>query len=58
MQNDINNFIKWLVIKVFIINEVSSATKIARALVFLYESDVFHYHFYLNVIEKILNNTQ
>ena len=28
MLNDINNFIKWLTLKAFIINKVSSATKL------------------------------
>ena len=30
MLNDINNFIKWLALKTFMINEVSNATKIKQ----------------------------
>ena len=55
MLNDINNFIKWLGLKVFIMNgvrniapegKVSNATRIARFLVFLYETYFLLGHFY------------
>ena len=36
MPNDIN-FIKWLVLKAFIINKISNAAKIAIIFVFVYE---------------------
>ena len=45
MPND-NNFIKWLVLKAFIKNEVSNATKIAIIFVFLYEIYFLPVHIY------------
>ena len=41
-----NNFIKWLVLKAFIKNEVSNATKIAIIFVFLYEIYFILVHIY------------
>ena len=38
MSNDINNFIKWLALKAFIINKVSNAPKIAKFFVFFCKS--------------------
>ena len=38
MLNDINNFIKWLVLKTFMIKKVSNATKVASFFIFLSES--------------------
>ena len=46
MLNDINIFIKWLALKEFILNKVSNATKIARFMVFPYESYFLLGHFY------------
>ena len=41
MLNDTKNFIKWLVLKVLIINKVNNATKFESFFVFLYESYFF-----------------
>ena len=44
--DDINNFIKCLTLKAFIINEVTKTTKIASFFVFLYEIYFLFGHFY------------
>ena len=51
MLNDINIFIKWLALKEFILNKVSNATKIARFMVFPYES-----YFLLGHLIKVINS--
>ena len=58
MLNDINNFIKWLVLKPFIINKVSNATKIASVFVFLYESYFLLGQFCFKCHLKIPNKTR
>ena len=49
MLNDINSFIKWLLLKVFILNEVNIVTKIASFFVFLYESYFLLAYFYFKL---------
>ena len=58
MSNNIKNFIKWLALKAFIINEVFNATKIAIFFVFLYDIYFALGYFCFKCNLRILNHTQ